>query len=139
MNSTSYFKSGCWIIAIPMILIFIGIASGAISDDLGTIFLLLSIIAFAVLIAIIFWVVGTAKAVKETYVFVRDSLIDLFTIKREIKQKCPEALRAIILEKQKHAVKVGIFDSNNVICEKLNISGNGVVNDELFQGQTIKL
>lgn len=114
---------------------------GALSDDFASIFTILSIMATAIIIAIIFWLIGTGKAVKEIYVYTRDAIIDIFTVKREIKQKCPAALKAQILEKKQHSLKVGIFDgqSTNIFSEKVTISGSGIVNDDLYVGQVIAL
>lgn len=137
MNSSGYFKSGCWIIAVPMIISSIALCAGA--DDFVSVFLMLGLIVFALLIALIFWLFGTVKAVKETYVAVRDAIIDIFTVKREIRQKCPEALKAMILEKKKNSVKVGVFDYKDKMYETVTISGNGTVNADIYEGLTITL
>ena len=63
---------------------FFGIAFGLISDDFSTAALVLTLVFFVILAAIIAWLWGTAKAVKEIYVVTKATLIDLFTIKREI-------------------------------------------------------
>lgn len=139
MRSSGYFKTGCWILTIPTIAIFFGICFGAFSSDIGTILGILSALIGVIIIAIIFWLIGTGKAVKEFYVFTRDAIIDIFTIKREVKQKCPSALKAAILEKKEHSVKVGIFDYQDNVTEKVTISGNGIVNDDLYVGQIISL
>lgn len=137
MKSTGHFKCGCWTVIVTSA-IFIYIAcSGDMSME--TLFTMLSILIIGFVTAIIFWLIGTAKAVKETFVFVRDSIIDLFTIKREVKQRCPAALRAQILEKKKHSVNVNIFDDSNTIIEKMDISCEGGVSSDIYEGQVIAL
>lgn len=137
MDSSGYFKSGCWTLVVAFAVFSIACVGAA--DDFGLFAVLLSLIFLAVIIAVIFWIVGAAKAVKETYVAVRDTIIDIFTVKREIKQKCPEALKAMILEKKKHSINVGVFNYENTMYEKVEISGPGVVNDDIYEGQTIIL
>ena len=118
---------------------FFGIAFGLISDDFSTAALVLTLVFFVILAAIIAWLWGTAKAVKEIYVVTKAALIDLFTIKREIKVRCPNALKAEILEKSKNAVNVGIFDQNDEMTTKMNIIGEGVVSDDIYVGKVIMM
>ncbi len=137
MNSTGNFRVGCWIIALALLSFIILLASSP-SLDLGTFIGIFTLIIIAVIIAIIYWTIGTAKAVKEICVYTRDAIIGLFTVKREIKQKCPDALKALILEKKKHSVSVGIFEeSNTKMTEKITISGDGIVDDSIQEGQII--
>lgn len=65
-------------------------------------------------------------------------VIDLFTIKDQVRQKVPSALKIKIMEKKKSAVRVGIFgEQDKPICP-MDIEGDGV-QDNLYVGQTIYL
>lgn len=76
------------------------------------------------------------KRVKEIIKIVVNGIINLFTIKSEVSRKCPAALEAKILEKEKNAVKVGVFGPEpiDVIIE----SSEGVAED-IHKGETITL
>lgn len=136
-KSGSNFRTGCLILAIPFVFYCLAVGTGAMSDDLSTIFGFFCVMICAAIAAIVFWVRGTAKAVKEVYVYTRAAIIDLFTIKDEIRQKCPAALKAKILEKKQHSLNVGIFDQSNTMYEKMTIAGNGSVADDVYVGQVI--
>lgn len=139
MNSSGHFRVGCWIV-IAAFCAFCVICCSVASMDFSTFATVFIFIIIAILIAIIYWIIGTAKAVKEFCVYTKDAIIGLFTIKREVKQKCPQALKAVILEKKKHSINVGIFGSSNtVMTEKMTITGEGVVDDSISVGQVINL
>ena len=65
-------------------------------------------------------------------------IIDLLTIKDEVRQKVPNAFKILIQKKKANAVNVGIFDKQNTPICPMNIEGSGV-QDELHVGQTIYL
>lgn len=145
MNSSGSFKTGCGILIVAGIA-FCVVCCAVNSMDFSTFATLLFLIFLVAVAAVIYWIVGTAKAAKETYVYIKencieliDAIIDLFTIKREIKRKCPAALRAKILERKQHSVKVGIFDSNYQMTEKVTLTGAREVVDEVQVGEIIPL
>lgn len=71
-------------------------------------------------------------------VAVVSGVIDLFTIKDQVRQKVPNALKIKIMEKKEKAVHVGIFgEQDNPLCP-MDIEGDGV-QDNLYVGQTIYL
>lgn len=80
--------------------------------------------------------VATYEIVKEISVAIYNAIIDLFTIKQTVRQKCPAALRAKILEKRKNAVNVGIFE-NNKITHKITISSDLGVSSDINPGEII--
>lgn len=81
--------------------------------------------------------IATYEAVKEISVALYNALIDLFTIKQTVRQKCPAALKAKILEKRKNAVNVGIFGKNNKITHKITISSDMGVSTDINPGEII--
>lgn len=135
MKSGTTFKTGCLTLIIIFILCCICLSGsdGSVEDILAA---LIALFVGAV-IAVIFWICAAYKAAKEFCVYVRDAVIDLFTIKREVKTKCPAALRAKILEKRQHSVKVGVFDSDGAISDKVTISTDSIVSDDIYEGQVI--
>lgn len=61
-------------------------------------------------------------------------------IEQAAKEKFDRAFKAIIKEKKKNAVKVGIFDSNNtVIASDYTIESDQGVASDIYVGQTIYL
>ena len=146
MNSSGHFRAGCLTIAITFgLIIFSGIlfqmsnSYDSFSDFLGMAFVSTGLLLTGIIVALIFWIVGTGKAVKEFYVITRDAMIDIFTVRREVKQKCPYALKAMIMERRTNAVQVGVFDYSDKVTEKLTISCDGAVNNDLYVGQVINL
>lgn len=79
------------------------------------------------------------EGVMELVDIIIEGIVDLFTIKSEINIKVPEALRAQILEKKKHAVKVGIYDTQDRISSQVSIVSEQGVSDEIYEGQELSL
>lgn len=71
-------------------------------------------------------------------VAVVSGVIDLFTIKYQVRQKVPNALKIKIMEKKEKAVHVGIFGEQDKPLCPMDIEGDGV-QDNLYVGQTIYL
>ena len=71
-------------------------------------------------------------------VAVVSGVIDLFTIKDQVRQKVPNALKIKIMEKKEKAVHVGIFGEQDKPLCPMDIEGDGV-QDNLYVGQTIYL
>lgn len=135
MKSSNHFRAGCWTLILTVIILFVILCT---VDDFATLISYFIILGFfGIIIAIIFWIIGTTKKVKEVYVYVKDKVIDIFTVKNEISRRCPAALKAEILEKKKNSINVGIFDNNDKIQESIILSGTGSVSDELYEGQII--
>ena len=63
-------------------------------------------------------------------------IIDALTIKDEVRKKVPNAVKLLIQEKKKTAVKVGIFDNKEMPICQLEIEGDGV-QDDVRVGQII--
>jgi hypothetical protein len=80
----------------------------------------------------------TVEKVKTYVVNVAKQLIDIIFIKEQVKQHNPQAFRALILEKKKDAVDVGIFD-NGKITERLTINSDVGVSNNIYRGQIIEI
>lgn len=65
------------------------------------------------------------------------SIISQGTIKEKVKEQCSEAFKALIREKKKEAIKVGIFDSNEKELKEMEITSTQGVSDDLYVGQII--
>ena len=81
---------------------------------------------------------STIEKVKTYVVNVAKQLIDIIFIKEQVKQHNPQAFRALILEKKKDAVDVGIFDNGKVI-ERLTINSDVGVSNNIYRGQIIEI
>lgn len=81
---------------------------------------------------------STIEKVKTYVVNVAKQLIDIIFIKEQVKQHNPQAFRALILEKKKDAVDVGIFD-NGKVTERLTINSDVGVSNNIYQGQIIEI
>lgn len=81
---------------------------------------------------------STIEKVKTYVVNVAKQLIDIIFIKEQVKQHNPQAFRALILEKKKDAVDVGIFD-NGKITERLTINSDVGVSNNIYRGQIIEI
>lgn len=138
MNSSDHFKAGCGVLIFAA-LIFCMACICVNSIDFATWCFIFFIIIVAVIIAIIFWAASAYKKTEEILVYIGNAVIDIFTIKKEVKQKCPAALKAVILEKKKQSVNVGIYDNSNSMIEKMNISCNASVTDNIYAGQVIQM
>jgi hypothetical protein len=58
-------------------------------------------------------------------------------ISQAVKEKCPAAFSAIIKEKKRNAVNVGIFDSNNKEIGEMTVKSQEGVDSSLREGQMI--
>lgn len=67
------------------------------------------------------------------------SIIDIFTVKDEVRRKVPQALKAEILEKKKNALSVGIFSNETDISYNLTLTSDEGVSDDVYVGQVIYL
>ena len=65
--------------------------------------------------------------------------ITLNQIKEKARNKCPEGLKAMILEKEKDAVIVGIFDDNDQQIDTMKMQSEKGVADEVKTGEVILL
>ena len=124
--------------------VLIGICSGTGDfDSIGAIGALFFLFLFLTIVsAIIAAVNKTVEVAKDTVEFVGDlidavvsGVIDLFTVKEQVKQKVPGAFKMIIQEKRKNSVDVGIFSKNNQPLSKMRIESNDGVSNELRLGQ----
>lgn len=68
-----------------------------------------------------------------------NKVIDAFSVKEEVKKRCPNALKMQILEKKKNAVNVGIFNDATTMSQKISIQSNQGVSDSIHVGQVIYL
>lgn len=86
----------------------------------------------------LFW--GAASAAAGAAVaYVIDKAITAYSVKETVREKCPGALKAIIMEKKQNAVNVGIFDQNNQRSESIEIQSSKGVSNSLHVGQEIYL
>ena len=109
-----------------------------------------------IIVGIIAWVVSAAERAakaakrevkrvakeveKEVIQFFKDIIdfiIDVFSIRKSVKTKCPVALKVKILEKKKNAVNVGIYGNNNVMIAKEEIISYEGVSPDIYKGQEI--
>lgn len=112
-------------------------------DAVGTFGALFFLFLFITIVcAIIAIVRTTVEVTKEAVEFVGDlieavvsGVIDLFTVKQQVKQKVPQAFKMKILEKKKNAIDVGIYGKNNNPLSKVRIESNDGVSEELQAGQ----
>lgn len=58
-------------------------------------------------------------------------------ISQAVKEKCPAAFSAMIKEKKRNAVNVGIFDSNNKEIGEMTVKSQEGVDSSLREGQMI--
>lgn len=65
-------------------------------------------------------------------------LIDIIFIKEQVQIRKPDALKAIILEKKKNAVDVGIF-SKGEMTERITINSDIGVSNDIYKGQVIEI
>ncbi len=65
------------------------------------------------------------------------TIISQNTIQVQVKEKCSDAFKALIKEKKKDAVKVGIYDRSDNSLNEMEISSTEGVADDLYVGQII--
>lgn len=58
---------------------------------------------------------------------------------RIARQKAPSAIKAMVLEKKKNAVDVGLFSSQNQELDRFQIKAEKGVSDDIYEGQEIPL
>lgn len=90
---------------------------------------------FEILEALFWGAAGAAAGAAIAYVI--DKVITAYSVKETVREKCPNALKAIIMEKKQNAVNVGIFDYNNQMSECIEIKSSKGVSDSLQVGQEI--
>lgn len=81
------------------------------------------------------------KAIDKVATFVVNvakQLVDLLFIREQVQQVNPNAFRALILEKKKNAVDVGIF-SNGKMSERITINSDLGVTNDIYKGQIIDI
>jgi hypothetical protein len=65
------------------------------------------------------------------------TIIDKATVQSKIKAECSDAFKALIKEKKKNAIKVGIFDSDDRVLKDMEITSSKGVDESLYVGQVI--
>lgn len=65
------------------------------------------------------------------------TVINKKKIKEEAKRRCPDALYALIQEKKKNAVNVGIFDEEEDKIDQFDLESESGVDYDLYEGQKI--
>lgn len=80
---------------------------------------------------------GAEAAVK----WVVYQFVDLFTLKNEVKRKCPKALKMEIMKRKENAVDVGIFNDQTTTSPSqfITIESTEGFSDEIREGQTYTL
>lgn len=69
-----------------------------------------------------------------------DVFLDEKEVRENVRKKCPEALKAVIQEKKKNAIKVGIYKNNDrEISSEMEITTSKGVSDNLHVGKIIML
>ena len=85
----------------------------------------------------------TVGAAKGFIIVVFDVFVGMLTrvaVRREVKQKCPDAFKVMIRKKKINAVNVGIFDNkSHLIADNVEMKATEGVADEIKVGQTIYL
>ncbi len=72
--------------------------------------------------------------------FLLDIFLDEGTLSNEVHIRYPDALKLLIEERKKNAVKVGIFGEDEIVIESgVEISSSEGVSDNLHVGQVIYL
>lgn len=132
LNKSTSWNVGCWLHVIAFILFVFGIAK----DSFAPIFWSVLISAIAIILSIIGFISRSVDAVIE---FVYNGFLDLFGLRNEIKQRCPQAMKAKILAKKKDAVNVGIFGNSSNQIQTMNIHSNQGISNDLYVGQEIPL
>ncbi len=90
---------------------------------------------FEILEALFWGAAGAAAGAAIAYVI--DKVITAYSVKETVREKCPNALKAIIMEKKENAVNVGIFDYNDQMSECIEIKSSKGVSNSLQVGQEI--
>lgn len=81
------------------------------------------------------WFAGAAAS--NLVVYTINKVVDAFSVKEEVKKRCPNALKIQILEKKQNAVNVGIFNNATTMSQKVSIQSNQGVSDSIHVGQVI--
>lgn len=76
---------------------------------------------------------------KEMVSVVVNQLITIFTIRSKAKEQDPRAFRAVIMQKKKNAVDVGIFDKNRNMTNRMEIRSSQGISNDIRKGQVIDL
>lgn len=81
---------------------------------------------------------GAIEKVTIIVVNVAKEIVDTLFIKKHVKQRYHNALRAYILSKKKNAVDIGIF-TNGKISDRITINASQGVTNNIYQGQIIDI
>lgn len=93
------------------------------------------LVEFAMMAVILIF--SVLRAAERAIRWVLNKVLNLFTVKEEISRKVPNAFKAEILKKKRNAISVGIFtEVDNRYSQKIEISSNEGVSDELYEGLT---
>ncbi len=71
--------------------------------------------------------------------YVTKLIIDEFFIEKEVRKKCPEAFKVLIIEKKRKAIKCGIFDSYDEELGEMEFESEKGVSRDIYVGQEIYL
>ncbi len=123
---------------------------GCASDVVGFIILIISFNCsawgwflfglFLIFIGIILNILGfVGRTIDVVCEFVYNGFLDLFGLRNEIKMRCPEAMKALIMSKRSNSVDVGIFNNASKQIQTMNIQSNSGVSNDLYVGQEIYL
>lgn len=64
-------------------------------------------------------------------------IIDIFTVKEKVREKVPNALKVMILEKKNNSISVGIFPTESNMTTKMTLSSEEGVAEEIYENQVI--
>ena len=134
----NYREAWCSIwLTLGVSIVFLG-TSPNIGYSIGTLLILLFVSgAIAIWKSMVEAARRAAEAAGEAIEWVVNKFVDLFTLKNEVKRKCPNALKMLILEKKRNAVEVGIF--NRQYAQKpdevVNIETTEGISSDIVVGQ----
>lgn len=145
-NATSTTKGGCFVSVIGALLSYWGITD-YFSMGFGNAFTMAFIGAIIIMIGLgisafgAVWFTGaaTGAAVEAIVEYTINKIIDIFSLKEEIKMRCPSALKAQIVQKKSNAVDVGIYNNSSTMTSKITIKSDEGVSGDLRVGQVIYL
>lgn len=143
-NATKTSKGGCFASIICAILTYEGMAEANSTWDALNIAFVGAIVIIICLCISAFgavWFAGAAagEAVEALVEYTINKVIDIFSVKEEIKMRCPSALKAQIVQKKSNAVDVGIYNNSSTMTSKITIKSDEGVSGDLRVGQVIYL
>lgn len=123
--------NGCLVLSYVATFVTIyGFAMGRIG--LGLLFLFVDIIAIGMYITFV-----AAKVAWDVIKIIIHVLITPETIKKEIRFKCPEAMKIEIQKEKQNCVECGIRDKNNKKIAEATIESDEGVSNTVYEGQVI--